>query len=111
MALRFAVTFGSTLVLAAAAALGQPSPPPPPPIEQVLDASSALSSFRTTALSPDGTRVAWVETVRDPAGGPPRGGRPRSRGGRRDPRRAAARGRRPGERGRPHRLAGRSLRL
>ncbi|HEX4961092.1 MAG TPA: S9 family peptidase [Thermoanaerobaculia bacterium] len=42
----------------------------PPPIEQVLDTVTAGETFRGVALSPDGARVAWVESVRDKDGRP-----------------------------------------
>src|SRR4029079_4747197 len=42
----------------------------PPSIEQVLDTATAAETFRAVALSPDGARVAWVESIRDKDGRP-----------------------------------------
>src|SRR6266849_4279327 len=60
-------TFGCFLLTASALSAAQAAPPP---IEQVLDTVTAAETFRGVALSPDGARVAWVESVRDKDGRP-----------------------------------------
>src|SRR6266542_757123 len=39
-----------------------------PSVDSVLDSLQAVQSFRQTAISPDGSRVAWVERRRDERG-------------------------------------------
>jgi dipeptidyl aminopeptidase/acylaminoacyl peptidase len=39
-------------------------------LDQVIDSLFAVSDFRQTAISPDGTRVAWVEWLKDKHGMP-----------------------------------------
>src|ERR1700675_3886556 len=46
----------AVLILAAA--------PARPPLESVLDALEQVRSFRSVDISPDGTRVAWVQRLR-----------------------------------------------
>jgi dipeptidyl aminopeptidase/acylaminoacyl peptidase len=60
-------TFGLLVTMSALPAAAQAAPPP---IEQVLDTVTAGETFRGVTLSPDGARVAWVETVRDKDGRP-----------------------------------------
>ena len=43
--------------------------PTNPSVDSVLDRLQAVQSFRQTAVSPDGSRVAWVERRRDKNGG------------------------------------------
>src|ERR1700752_2181943 len=38
--------------------------PARPPLESVLDALEQVRSFRSVDISPDGTRVAWVQRLR-----------------------------------------------
>ncbi len=54
-------------VLAAAALLGAAAPARPS-LDAVLDALEGVRSFRDVAISPDGTRVAWVERIRSREG-------------------------------------------
>src|ERR1700693_1091721 len=60
---RLLASFAALFTLAAAApAQTRPSP------DSVLDALHAVKTFRQAAISPDGTRVAWVERRRDGKG-------------------------------------------
>src|SRR5947209_3667658 len=62
-------TFGC-LLMPAIPALPVLAQGAPPSIEQVLDTTTAVDTFRAVSLAPDGARVAWVEVVRDPDGRP-----------------------------------------
>src|SRR6185369_637482 len=42
--------------------------PARPPLESVLDALEQVRSFRSVDISPDGTRVAWVQRIRSREG-------------------------------------------
>ena len=53
--------------LLAAVCLGAAAPSRPS-LESVLDAIEQVRSFRGAAISPDGTRVAWVERIRSREG-------------------------------------------
>ena len=55
-----AILVSAALLLAAA--------PPRSPLESILDSLEGVRSFRSVAISPDGTRVAWVERVRSREG-------------------------------------------
>jgi dipeptidyl aminopeptidase/acylaminoacyl peptidase len=48
----------------AAAALALAGAPPRSPLDPVLEALEGVRTFREVAISPDGTRVAWVERIR-----------------------------------------------
>jgi dipeptidyl aminopeptidase/acylaminoacyl peptidase len=54
----------STLAVCAAAAVVFAAATPRPPIESVLDALEQVRHFQSTAISPDGRRVAYVEKIR-----------------------------------------------
>lgn len=41
-----------------------------PSIDEAIDSLAAVRTFKQVSISPDGTRVAWVETVREPNGRP-----------------------------------------
>ncbi len=44
------------------------SAPPPTSVDTVFDALQNVTSFHSVAISPDGSRAAWSEKVRDAAG-------------------------------------------
>src|SRR5690349_19252931 len=76
---RVSWTAGLVLMLGVAPALGQPAggdsrrtasagasrtqAPARPAVADVVDALSRVVRFKDVAISPDGSRVAWVETV------------------------------------------------
>ncbi|HXO20225.1 MAG TPA: S9 family peptidase [Thermoanaerobaculia bacterium] len=58
------------LGLLAAASVAPAAWAAPPPLDQVLAGSAALETFREVAISPDGRRVAWVQSLLDKSGRP-----------------------------------------
>jgi dipeptidyl aminopeptidase/acylaminoacyl peptidase len=59
------------LFLAAGATAGPPAPAQQASLDRLLDALVATRAFSQVALSPDGRRVAWVESLPDKDGATP----------------------------------------
>ncbi|MGH9315903.1 MAG: S9 family peptidase, partial [Thermoanaerobaculia bacterium] len=57
-----------SLFLSACLLLSAAPAPPRPPVDSVLDSLESIKNFREAAISPDGSRVAWVEKIRDRQG-------------------------------------------
>lgn len=55
-------------VLLSTVALAQTPAPRRPPVDQVLDSFTRVVEFRDVELSPDGARIAWVESIREKDG-------------------------------------------
>jgi len=58
----------AALSLALAGLCRAAGPAPLPPVDSVLQELDRVHHYREVAISPDGTRVAWVEKLRDPEG-------------------------------------------
>ena len=56
----------ATILLLAVAAAAQPRPL----LDSVVNSLYGVHNFAQTAISPDGTRVAWVEFLHDASGAP-----------------------------------------
>ena len=55
----------SLLVLFGAVVFGQTRPEPQASLDHVMEQLSAVRRFTEVAISPDGKRVAWVESLQD----------------------------------------------